>query len=73
MPATKTTKTREKKIAVTESNLRKAALRLLPNKLVSAEVAYIQRELGTSATQEAVDAKVVAVRSMPWSKIVVAD
>ena len=73
MSATKTITPREKKIAVSETNLRKAALRLLPNKLVSAEVAYIQRELGTSATQEAMDAKVLAVRAMPWSKIVLAD
>ncbi len=69
----KTVKVREKKIAVSESNLRKAATRLLPTKLVSTEVAYIQRALGTSATQESVDATVLAVRTMPWSSIVVAD
>ncbi len=69
----KTTPVREKKIAVSEANLRKAASRLLDAKLVSTEVAYIQRELGNSATQEAVDAKVLAVRSMPWSRIVLAD
>lgn len=74
MPATKTpTKVREKKIAVSEANLRKAASRLLAHKLVSTEVAYIQRELGTSATQDVLDAKVLAVRAMPWSKIVVPD
>jgi hypothetical protein len=75
MTATKTTtaKVREKKIAVTEANLRKAAARLLTTKLVSTEVAYIQRELGTSVTQEVMDAKVVAVRTMPWAKIVLAD
>lgn len=76
MPATKakvTPKVREKKVAVSEANLRKAASRLLAHKLVSTEVAYIQRELGASATQEALDAKVLAVRSMPWSSIVLAD
>lgn len=62
-----------KKISVSEANLRKAATRLLKNKLVSTEIAYIQRELGASATQEVVDAKILAVRSMPWSSIVVPD
>jgi hypothetical protein len=62
-----------KKIAVTETNLRKASARLLSSTLVSTEIEYVQRELGTSATQEALDAKVVAVRAMPWSSIVVAD
>lgn len=64
---------REKKIAVSETNLRKAASRLLTTKLVSTEVAYIQRELGTTASQEKMDAAVVAVRTMPWSSIVLAD
>lgn len=74
MPTTpKTRKLREKKIAVSESNLRKAAKRLLATRLVSTEIAYIQRELGTSATQEVVDAKVLAVRAMPWANIVVPD
>lgn len=61
------------KIAVSEANLRKAAARLLGAKLVSTEVVYIQRELGSSATREELDAKVVAVRAMPWSSIVVPD
>jgi hypothetical protein len=59
------------RIAVSELNLRKAAARLLKTDLVSPEVSYIQRVLGASATQEEVDAKVVAVRAMPWSSIVV--
>lgn len=63
-------KTRLKKITISETNLRKAAARLLPSGLVSTEVAYIQRELGASATQEALDAKVLAVRAMPWASIV---
>lgn len=61
------------RISVSELNLRKAASRLLASKLVSTEIDYIQRVLGTSATQEDVDAKVVAVRAMPWSSIVVQD
>ena len=61
------------KIAVSETNLRKAAARLLGAKLVSTEVFYIQRELGTSATQEDLDKKVVAVRSMPWASIALPD
>lgn len=69
----KTIKVREKKVAVTEANLRKSATRLLSAKLVSTEVAYLQRELGNSATQEALDAKVLAVRAMPWASIVVPD
>ena len=61
------------RIKVTELNLRKAATRLLGGKLVCTEVYYIQRSLGTTATQEEVDAKVVAVRKMPWASIVVPD
>ncbi|HEY0144211.1 MAG TPA: hypothetical protein VGF48_25215 [Thermoanaerobaculia bacterium] len=61
------------RITVSELNLRKAASRLLSSKLVSTEISYLQRSLGTSATQEDLDAKVIAVRSMPWSSIVVPD
>ena len=61
------------RIAVSELNLRRSAKRLLGATLVSTEVSYIQRELGGSATQEEVDAKVVAVRKMPWASIVVPD
>ena len=66
-------KTAEKKVAVSETNLRKAASRLLTHKLVSTEVAYIQHVLGASATQDALDAKILAVRAMPWSSLVVPD
>lgn len=66
-------KTKSKKIAVSELNIRKASSRLLGSMLVSTEVSYIQRVLGASATQEDVDAKVVAVRSMAWSSIVIPD
>ena len=60
----------QKTIPVTESNLSKAAMRLLGQRLVSPEVQYIQRALGASATQEELDAKVLAVRKMPWAKLV---
>jgi hypothetical protein len=61
------------KIAVSELNVRKAATRLLNAKLVSTEVQYVQRVLGNTATQEEVDARVLAVRSLPWSEIALAD
>lgn len=62
-----------KKVPVTEANVRKAGARLLPSTLVSTEIAYVQHALGSSATQDALDAKVLAVRAMPWSSIVVPD
>ena len=58
------------KIPVSELNLRKAASRLLTSKLVSTEIVYIQHILGNSATQEDLDAKILAVRAMPWASIV---
>jgi hypothetical protein len=64
---------RKSKVPVNEINMRKAAARLLSSILVSTEVAYVQRELGTSATQEELDAKVVAVRALPWASIVQPD
>ncbi len=73
MRTEKPTKPAAKKITVTEANVRKAGVRLLASKLVSTEVAYVQRVLGASATQDALDAKVLAVRAMPWSSIVVPD
>jgi hypothetical protein len=60
-----------KTIPVSELNLSKAAMRLLGQRLVSPEVQYIQRTLGLSATQEELDDKVLAVRKMPWAKLVV--
>jgi hypothetical protein len=61
------------KVPVSELNLKKAAARLLATPLVSPEVFFIQRELGSSATQQDLDAKVLAVRSMPWASIVLPD
>lgn len=57
------------KLPVSEGNLKKAALRLLLQKLVSPEVQYIQSVLGTSATQEEIDRSVLAVRKMPWASL----
>ena len=61
------------KMTVSESNLKRAAERLLPHngRLVSTEIHYIQRVLGTSATQQALDEQVLAVRKLPWSSIVI--
>jgi hypothetical protein len=66
-----TPKPRVKKIPVSASNIAKAAARLLSQRLVSPEVAYVQRTLGTSSTQEQIDSTVMAVRKMPWASIVV--
>ena len=62
-----------KRVPVSELNLRKAAIRLLQQNLVSTEVQYVQRVLGASATQRDIDDKVLAVRKLPWASIVVAD
>ncbi len=64
---------REKKMPVSELNLKKAAIRLLGQKLVSNEVMYIQRHLGATATQRQLDENVLAVRKMPWAKIAIVD
>ncbi|MEA2165039.1 MAG: hypothetical protein QOK37_3166 [Thermoanaerobaculia bacterium] len=64
---------RAAKVTVSESNIRKAAARLSQRPLVSPEVQYIQRVLGATATQDAVDEKVIAVRKMPWASIVIAE
>ncbi len=66
-------KTAEKTLPVTEGNLRKTAIRLLGQALVSPEVQYVQRALGASATQEQLDESVLAVRKMPWSKLMTAE
>jgi hypothetical protein len=63
----------ETKMAVSETNIKKSAARLLSQALVSTEIQYIQRVLGTSATQQDVDDKVLAVRKMPWASIVLHD
>ena len=62
-----------KKLPVSAINIARAAERLLSQRLVSTEIDYIQRTLGTSSTQQELDANVVAVRKMPWASIVVPD
>lgn len=61
---------RAAKIAVTETNLSKAAIRLLSQRLVSSEMAYVQRTLGATASQDDIDKQVLAVRKLPWASIV---
>jgi hypothetical protein len=75
MTATITTKRNptRSRVAVSEANLRKAATRLLKTKLVSTEISYVQRTLGSTATQEELDASILAVRKLPWSSIVESD
>jgi len=65
------TKRASKAVAVSERNLQSAAVRLLPkhNKLVSTEVDYLRRVLGDRATQVEIDEKVLAVRKLPWNKL----
>jgi hypothetical protein len=64
---------RDPRIPVTEANVAKAAIRLLSQRLVSTEVSYVQRALGSTASQAELDAQIVAVRKLPWSSIVVPD
>lgn len=64
---------REARVAVSDAAISKAAMRLLSQRLVSAEVAYVQRTLGNSTTQTALDAQILAVRKLPWNQIVLAD
>lgn len=75
MAATKTATVRKSvaKITVSEGNITKSAMRLLSQKLVSSEIHYVQRVLGTTATQEDIDTNVLAVRKLPWKSIVIAD
>jgi len=54
------------RMTVSETNLKKAAIRLLGQKLVSPEVQYIQRTLGGSATQQQLDASGLEVRRRLW-------
>lgn len=61
------------RVTISELNVRKTASRLLDTKLVSTEVAYVQRVLGNTATQEELDARVLAVRRMPWAEISLPD
>ena len=61
---------REAVLNVSESILRKTALRVLNGqRLVSPEVDYILRTLGPKATQQELDKMVLRVRKMPWGSI----
>ncbi len=62
-----------KKLTVSDLNLKKAAIRLLGQKLVSNEVLYIQRNLPATATQEQLDENVLAVRKLKWAEIAIID
>jgi hypothetical protein len=62
-----------KKLTVSDLNLKKTAIRLLGQTLVSNEVLYIQRNLPATATQELIDENVLAVRKLPWAKIAIVD
>ena len=62
------------KMRVTDLNLRKTAARVLAGQsLVSPEIEYLQRQMGTSATQQEMDDNVMAVRRLPWASIHVPD
>jgi hypothetical protein len=64
---------RERKVPVSDLNLRKTAIRLLGQPLVSPESQFIQRQLGASATQKELDDNVLAVRKLPWDKLRIED
>jgi hypothetical protein len=59
------------RVSISELNVVKTASRLLTTKLVSTEISYVQRVLGATATQQQLDEKVLAVRTMPWASIVI--
>ena len=62
---------RDPVVNVSESILRKTALRVLNGqRLVSPEVDYILRTIGPKATQMELDTIVMRVRKMPWGSIV---
>ena len=60
---------RVQRVPVSAINIARAAERLLSQRLVSMEIAYIQRTLGASSTQDQIDSSVVAVRKMPWASV----
>lgn len=67
------TKIKVKRMPVSATNINKAALRLLPQRLVSTEIDYILRTMTSTSTQDEIDASVLGVRKLPWSSIVVAE
>ena len=66
MPTRKTT---ERRLRVSDLNLKKSAERLLGQTLVTPEVLYVKQSLGDSATQQQIDEQVLGVRKLPWSEI----
>ena len=62
-----------KKLPVSDLNLKRTAIRLLGQRLVSNEVLYIQRNLAATATQQQLDDNVLAVRKLPWTEIAIID
>ena len=61
------------KVPVNAVNLKKAAIRLLGQRLVSNESLYLRRQLARSVTQQEMDDSVLAVRKLPWAKIAIID
>ncbi len=61
------------RIPVSDGNLKKAAMRLLNQGLVSTEMQYVKHVLGASAPQAKIDETILTVRKMPWGSIVVPD
>jgi len=61
------------KVPVNDTNLKKAAIRLLGQRLVSNESLYIRSKLAPSVTQQEMDDNVLAVRKLPWATIAIVD
>ena len=61
------------KVPVNDISLKKAAIRLLGQQLVSNETLYIRRQLARTVTQQELDDSVVAVRQLPWAEIAIVD
>src|SRR5437867_750980 len=61
------------KVLVNDSNLKKAAIRLFGQRLVSNESLYIRSKLAPSVTQQEMDDNVLAVRKLPWATIAIVD
>ena len=61
------------KVLVNDSNLKKAAIRLLGQRLVSNESLYIRSKLAPSVTQQEMDDSVLAVRKLPWATIAIVE
>jgi hypothetical protein len=61
------------KVSVNDTNIKKAAIRLLGQRLVSNETLYIRERLAPSVTQQELDDSIVAVRKLPWAKIAIVD